>query len=88
MFRKVSIVRNISAGCRDSSDNSFAATIDFTVSPAVRKERAKKLVTTNPVLLRFTQDVDNFKMPSSNFKFIDPVVRLIEDPARVRIRFF
>ena len=76
---------NISAGCIDSSDSSLATTIDFTASPAVRKERGKKLITTNPVLLRFAQDVDYFKMPSSNFKFINSVVRLVEDPSRVWI---
>ena len=84
VFCKVSIVRNVSAGCGDSS---FATTIDFTVSPAVRKERAEQLITTQSALLHFVNDADYFKMPDSNFKFVSPLVRLVEDSARSDLFF-
>ena len=61
--------------------------IDFAMSPSTRKKRGKKLIATQSALLRFA-DVGYFKMPGSNFKFINPVVRLVEDSFRARICFF
>ena len=83
-------MNNISAGCTDSSNSSFTTTIDFAMSPAVRKE---KLITSKSVLLRFAQHPASplsnkgraAWMPSSNFKFINSIVRLVEDSVRVQI---
>ena len=86
-------MNNISAGCTDSSNSSFTTTIDFAMSPAVRKESGKKLITSKSVLLRFAQHPASPRsnkgraawMPSSNFKFINSIVRLVEDSVRVQI---
>ena len=68
----------MSAGCDDSS----WTVIDFALSAAERKKHGKKLITAQQALLRFVHDVDYFKMPGSNFKFIKPIVRLLEDSVR------